>query len=593
MSSVAASLTNDIIGDLVAAEIDGEKLTDEAIIAFLRLLLPAGLETTYRSSGNLLYLLLTHPEQLAMVQQDRSLIPAAIEEGLRYETPLVMVMRTTTEEVEVSGHTIPANAQVDLCMGSANRDESRWKDANIFDIRPASPSAHLVRRRHPHVPRNAFGPDGNPGDAEQPVGPGPGLGSDSRRRDRRGVQDRGPDLPVSQQASRELHASVMKSRAAILHDVGGPWSVEEFELDPPKAGEVLVKMAAAGLCHSDDHILKGDMSAPNEVMRSMGLPTMFPTIGGHEGSGIVQEVGEGVTEFAPGDHVVMSFVAVCGQCRWCATGAEYICDAGIGTMIPGMPTDGTFRHHTADGRDLGHLAKVGTFAEHTVASTNSLVKIEQHLPLAPSALLSCAIPTGYGSVSNRSNMRAGDTVVVIGVGGIGTAAIQSARINGAAQIVAVDPVEFKQKSALRFGATHSAGSAEEAMDLVRGLTHGVMADAVVVSPSLMSREDVRDGVALTRKGGTCVLTGMTSQLTQSVKINLQEFILMNKTLAGTIFGSCNPKADIDRLAKLYQSGQLLLDEMITKRYRLDDINDAYADLLNGEIVRGIIDFAVA
>ena len=385
----------------------------------------------------------------------------------------------------------------------------------------------------------------------------------------------------------------MKSRAAILHDVGGPWSVEEFELDPPKAGEVLVKMAAAGLCHSDDHILKGDMSAPNDVMRSMGLPTMFPMIGGHEGSGIVQEVGEGVTEFAPGDHVVMSFVAVCGQCRWCATGAEYICDVGAFTMIPGMPTDGTFRHHTADGRDLGHIAKVGTFAEHTVAATNSLVKIEQHLPLAPSALLSCAIPTGYGSVSNRSNMRAGDTVVVIGVGGIGTAAIQSARINGAAQIIAVDPVEFKQKSALRFGATHSAGSAEEAMDLVRGLTYGVMADAVVVSPSLMSREDVRDGVALTRKGGTCVLTGMTSQLTQSVKINLQEFILMNKTLAGTIFGSCNPKADIDRLAKLYQSGQLLLDEMITKRYRLDDINDAYADLLNGEIVRGIIDFAVA
>jgi Zn-dependent alcohol dehydrogenase len=183
--------------------------------------------------------------------------------------------------------------------------------------------------------------------------------------------------------------------------------------------------------------------------------------------------------------------------------------------------------------------------------------------------------------------------VVIGVGGIGTAAIQSARINGAAQIIAVDPVEFKQKSALRFGATHSAGSAEEAVDLVRGLTYGVMADAVVVSPSLMSREDVRDGVALTRKGGTCVLTGMTSQLTQSVKINLQDFILMNKTLAGTIFGSCNMKSDIDRLARLYQSGQLMLDEMITKRYRLDDINDAYADLLNGEIIRGIIDFGVA
>jgi NDMA-dependent alcohol dehydrogenase len=385
----------------------------------------------------------------------------------------------------------------------------------------------------------------------------------------------------------------MKSRAAILHDVGGPWSVEDFELDPPRASEVLVQMAAAGLCHSDDHILKGDMAAPNEVLRAMGLPTMFPTIGGHEGSGIVREVGDGVTAFEPGDHVVTSFVAVCGQCRWCATGMEYLCDEGIGTLTPGMPTDGTFRHHTADGKDLGHLAKVGTFAEHTVVSTNSIVKIERHLPLVPSALLSCAIPTGYGSVANRSNMRAGDTVVVVGVGGIGTGAIQGARINGAAQIVAVDPVEFKQKSAMKFGATHTAATAAEALDLVSGVTYGVMADAVVVSPSLIAPEDVRDAVKLTRKGGTCVLTGMTSQLTHSVKIDLQDFILMNKTLAGTIFGSCNAKSDISRLARLYETGQLLLDEMITRRYRLDDINDAYADLLNGEIIRGVIDFGAA
>ena len=177
-------LTDDIIGDLVAAEIDGEKLTDEAIIAFLRLLLPAGLETTYRSSGNLLYLLLTHPEQLAMVQQDRSLIPAAIEEGLRVETPLTMVMRTTTEEIEIGGKTIPADAQVDMCMGSANRDESRWPDANTFDIQ---------RPRHAHI---AFAGGihmclgmhlartGNTGDAEQPVRPCHEPGFCSRRRHR-------------------------------------------------------------------------------------------------------------------------------------------------------------------------------------------------------------------------------------------------------------------------------------------------------------------------------------------------------------------------------------------------------------------------
>lgn len=384
----------------------------------------------------------------------------------------------------------------------------------------------------------------------------------------------------------------MKSRAAILHDVGGPWSVEEFELDSPKAGEVLVEMAAAGMCHSDDHILSGDMSAPNEMLRSLGLPTMFPMIGGHEGSGVVREVGDGVTEFAPGDHVVMSFVAVCGQCRWCASGLEYLCDMGAGVLTPGMPTDGTYRHHTADGKPLGHLAKVGAFANHTVASVNSLVKIEPHLPLAPSALLSCAIPTGFGSVANRSNMRPGDTVVVVGVGGIGTGAIQGARIGGAAHIVAVDPVDFKQKSALQFGATHTAASAIEALDLVRELTRGVMADAVVLSPSLITAEDVRDAVRLTRKGGTCVLTGMTSQLTSSVKIDLQEFILSNKSLAGTVFGSCNPKADVFRLARLYQTGQLLLDEMITRRYRLDDINEAYDDLRNGKIVRGIIDFGI-
>jgi NDMA-dependent alcohol dehydrogenase len=385
----------------------------------------------------------------------------------------------------------------------------------------------------------------------------------------------------------------MKSRAAILHDVGGPWSVEDIELDPPRADEVLVEMAAAGLCHSDDHILTGDMSVPNEVLRSLGLPDMFPLIGGHEGSGTVVDVGDGVTEFAPGDHVVMSFVAVCGQCRWCASGMEYLCDYGAQTMAPGMPTDQTFRHHTADGRPLGHLAKIGAFANHTVVSKNSLVKIEPHLPLLPSALLSCAIPTGYGSAANRANVCGGDTVVVIGAGGIGTAAIQGARINGAAKIVAVDPVEFKQKAALEFGATHSVASTKEAAELVRDLTYGVMADSVVVAPSLISGDDLNSWLMLTRKGGTCVLTGMTSQTTRSAKIDLQNFILWNKNLVGTVFGSCNPKADIARLARLYQSGQLQLDEMITKRYRLDDINDAYADLRNGEIIRGVIDFSLS
>ncbi|KUH93209.1 Zn-dependent alcohol dehydrogenase [Mycobacterium sp. IS-3022] len=384
----------------------------------------------------------------------------------------------------------------------------------------------------------------------------------------------------------------MRSRAAILHDMGQQWSVEDFELDPPKAGEVLVEMAAAGLCHSDEHIRNGDLSASNEVMTAYGLPSMFPMIGGHEGAGVIVETGEEVSGFAPGDHVVTSFVAVCGRCRWCNSGMEYICDMGAQVMVPGMPTDGTFRHHTADGRQLGHLSKVGAFSKHTVVSTDSIVKIPTQLPLLPMALLSCGIPTGYGSAENRANVRTGDTVVVIGVGGIGTGAIQGARLNGAAQIIAVDPVEFKQKSALRFGATHSAASTEEAADLLSELTSGVMADSVIVSPSLITKHDVQAALSLTRKGGTCVLTGMTRQTTGSIAINLQEFILWNKNLVGTVFGSCNPRVDIPRFARLYEAGLLQLDEMITRRYRLDDINDGYRDQHNGEIIRGVIDFSL-
>jgi NDMA-dependent alcohol dehydrogenase len=382
----------------------------------------------------------------------------------------------------------------------------------------------------------------------------------------------------------------MRSRAAILYEYGRPWTVEEFELDPPRAGEVLLRLAATGLCHSDEHIRQGKLAPPAKTLRSLGLPAMSPTIGGHEGSGVVLEVGAGVTRFAPGDHVVTSFVAVCGQCRWCASGNEYLCDQGSGTLAPGMPTDGTFRHHTLDGRNLGHISKIGAFAEYTVVSADSLVKINPGFPLVPAALLACAVPTGYGSAAHRAKVRGGDTAVVIGAGGIGSAAIQGARINGAARIVAVDPVEFKRESALALGATHTAATGSDAVELVRELTRGVMADAVIVSPAMIGAADVGTALELTRKGGTCVLTGLPSPQLNSIDVTLQDFILMNKTLCGTVFGSCNPRSDIPLLAGLYESGQLLLDEMITKRYRLDEINQAYADKAAGEVIRGVIVF---
>jgi NDMA-dependent alcohol dehydrogenase len=382
----------------------------------------------------------------------------------------------------------------------------------------------------------------------------------------------------------------VRSRAAILYEYGRPWTVEEFELDPPRAGEVLLRLAATGLCHSDEHIRQGKLAPPADTLRSLGLPAMSPTIGGHEGSGVVLEVGAGVTRLAPGDHVVTSFVAVCGQCRWCASGLEYLCDKGSGTLAPGMPTDGTFRHHTLDGRNLGHISKIGAFAELTVVSVDSLVKIDRDFPLVPAALLACAVPTGYGSAARRAQVRGGDTAVVIGAGGIGSAAIQGARISGAARIVVVDPVEFKRESALTFGATHTAATGSDAIELVRDLTRGVMADAVVVSPAMIGAADVGTALQLTRKGGTCVLTGLPAPRLNSIAVALQDFILMNKTLSGTVFGSCNPKSDIPLLASLYESGQLLLDQMITKRYRLDDINEAYADKAAGELIRGVIEF---
>jgi Zn-dependent alcohol dehydrogenase len=181
---------------------------------------------------------------------------------------------------------------------------------------------------------------------------------------------------------------------------------------------------------------------------------------------------------------------------------EYLCDLGAGIMQPGMPTDGTFRHHTLDGLDLGHVSKIGAFAEHTVVSVNSIVKVDRSLPLVPAALLACTIPTGYGSAIHQAGVRGGDTVVVIGAGGIGTAAIQGAHIGGAAIIVAVDPVEFKRTSSLGFGATHAVSSVEEATELVRDLTRGVMADGVVLSPALVGEDDIHDALSLTRKGAT-------------------------------------------------------------------------------------------
>ena len=381
----------------------------------------------------------------------------------------------------------------------------------------------------------------------------------------------------------------MKTHAAVLWGLHQEWQVEEIDLDPPKAGDVLVQWGAAGLCHSDEHMVTGDMVPPEEVTAALGLPSTYPIIGGHEGAGIVLEVGDGVTALRPGDHVAASFIPACGRCRWCVTGRSSLCDLGARAFIPGQISDGTNRHH-CNGTDLNLLAKLGTFAEHGVVNEASLIKVDDDLPLPAVALVSCGVATGWGSAVHRAGVQPGETVVVVGIGGIGINAVQGARMSGARIIVAIDPVEFKQKAALDFGATHAASSIEEAMGLVTDLTLGQMAERVILTPGVLYGDILGGGLSLTGKGGTCVVTAIAPMTQTSASINLFELAMWNKEVKGVIFGSGNPRFDIPNLLALYKSGQLKLDELITQTYPLTGINQGYQDMRDGKNIRGVITF---
>jgi S-(hydroxymethyl)glutathione dehydrogenase/alcohol dehydrogenase len=380
----------------------------------------------------------------------------------------------------------------------------------------------------------------------------------------------------------------MKTHAAVLYGRGQDWQIEEIDLDPPKELEVLVKWEAAGLCHSDQHLRGsdvGDKETHEAPQQAVG--NLFPIVGGHEGGGVVIEVGPGVRSLAVGDHVAASFFPICGQCKMCITGHSNLCDMGASTFLPGQITDGTMRYHLR-GEDLNVMAKVGTFAEHSVVHEASLVKVDADLPLNVVALVSCGVTTGWGSAVYRAEVKAGETVVVIGVGGVGINAVQGAAMAGAKNVVAVDPVEFKQKAALDFGATHTAGSIDEAIPLVRDLTRGEMADAVILVPSIMYGHLMEGALTMTGKNGTCVVTGMAPQAQTEASINLFELAMWQKEVKGVVFGAANPRFDIPNLLALYKAGQLKLDELITRTYPLDQINQGYQDMLDGVNIRGVL-----
>jgi NDMA-dependent alcohol dehydrogenase len=378
----------------------------------------------------------------------------------------------------------------------------------------------------------------------------------------------------------------MRMKAAVLWEPKTEWSVEEVELDPPKAGEVLVKLVGSGLCHSDEHLLTGDLALPDDALDDMGFK-QFPLIGGHEGAGEVMEVGPGVTTLKVGDHIVFGFIPSCGRCPSCSTGHQNLCDLGQYLLAGRQVTDLTARHHTK-GQDLGLMCCIGTFGEYTVASEASCIKIENDIPLQTAALVGCGVTTGWGSAVYAADVQTGETVVVVGCGGVGMNAVQGAAMAGARHVIAVDPVEFKREHAQIFGATHSAASMEEALALVGDLTWGAMANKVILTMGLASGEYIQPAMALTAKGGRVVQTAIAPFSQTEVTLNLFELAMYEKQLVGSIFGSANPRRDIPRLLRLHQEGQLKLEELITRTYPLEKINEGYQDMRDGKNIRGMV-----
>ncbi len=381
----------------------------------------------------------------------------------------------------------------------------------------------------------------------------------------------------------------MKVRAAAVFGLNEPWTTIDLDIDEPNPGEVKVKMAYAGMCHSDEHIRTGDISQPPEVLPYFGVDSMFPLIGGHEGSGIVESVGEGVTEFAPGDKVAVSFVPSCGRCQPCASGKQYLCDMSAGTLA-GPSFDGTWRHHIK-GQNANRMAQLGTFSEYIVVSEYSLVKIEPWQDLRAAALISCGISTGYGSVVDRAEVKPGEVVAVIGCGGVGSGAIQGARIAGARGVVAIDLEQSKVDRAMKIGATHGATSIlDAAFNILPDLTFGRQCDVVVLTPGVLTGDLIEQARSITAKGGRIVVTAIANFEDKHVDLSLFSMAMFNQSLLGTVFGSQNPRFQIPNLLRLYEKGLLDIDSVITNEYTIEEVQKGYDDLESGKNVRGVVKF---
>ena len=370
----------------------------------------------------------------------------------------------------------------------------------------------------------------------------------------------------------------MKTKAAVLWEPGRDWQIEEIELGDPVAGEVQVRLAASGLCHSDEHLVTGS-----------SVPGRYPVVGGHEGAGVVTKVGSGVTGLAEGDHVVLAFIPACGVCLPCSQGLQNLCDQGAGLLSGQAISDGTHRI-TVGGTPAATMCLLGTFCPYVTVNQTSVVKIEDDVDLESAALLGCGVSTGWGSATEVGDTRPGDTVVVVGVGGVGINAVQGAAAAGARFVVAVDPVAAKRDTAREFGATHTFASMTEASGPVTELTWGRRANTTILTVGELQGEQLAEAQALTGKGGQIVVTAMASGTQLDAKIRLAALALMQQRVQGAIFGGVSPRTQIPRLLHLYRQGRLKLDELITSTYKLEDINTGYQDMRDGKNLRGMVRF---
>ena len=362
-------------------------------------------------------------------------------------------------------------------------------------------------------------------------------------------------------------------KAAVLYEYNQPLVVEDVELDDPKAGEVHVRIAAAGVCRSDLHFMKGEAR--------IALPTVL----GHEGSAVVQRVGEGVTSVKPGDHVILSFVPGCGRCHFCTIGRPNLCDrhAATGPYL----YDGTTRLHKGEQR-ISHMGKVACFAEEAVVPEAGCVPVSSDFPMDCAALIGCSATTGIGAAILTAGVEAGSSVAVVGCGGVGLNVLQGARLSNAGQVIAVDLDEGKLEFAMKFGATHAVNASDEdAVARVKEITGGLGADYTF--EVFGSARTIETAYAMARKGGTVTVVGI-APAGDEASIDAVSLTRNEKVLKGSYYGSARPPVDFPRMVEMYRSGKIDLDGLITRRYRLDQINQAYDDLDRGEVGRGVITF---